>query len=144
MCSLLSSPRNSVRHMTSNEHLMMPRRMSGGILHAKSLRTLKEKKTIYYPFAFIIYNTKPIGHQVLKYLISLVNCMLSSKDFLLSCIITGSSWSGNLYTTPGRFYLSIAHLASDVLTVTVELLLSFICPPSWSPISISIWNQCFV
>jgi len=41
--------------------------MSGGILHAKSLRTLKEKKTIYYPFAFIIYNTKPVGHQVLKY-----------------------------------------------------------------------------
>lgn len=53
--------------MTGNEHLVMPRRISGGILHAKSLRTLKEKKTVYYPFAFIIYNTKPVGHQVVKY-----------------------------------------------------------------------------
>lgn len=142
MCSLLSSPRNPVHRMTSNEHLMMPRRMSGGILHAKSLRTLKEKKTVYYPFAFIIYNTKPLGHQVLKYF----PCQLHviPETISNSGLIAGSSWSGYLYTSAGRFYLSIAHLTSDVLTFSIELLLSFICPPSWCPISISIWNQCFV
>jgi len=42
----------------------MPRRMSGGLLNGKILRTLKEKKTIYYPLALIMYNTKPVGHQV--------------------------------------------------------------------------------
>lgn len=82
MCSLPRSPRNPVHHMTGNEHLMMPRRMSGGILHAKSLRALKEKKTISYPAAFIIYNTKPVGHQVLKPF-SLVNFTMSSL---------GNSW----------------------------------------------------
>lgn len=66
MCSLLRSPGNPACHMTGNEQLLLPRRIPGGILHPKSLRTLKEKKTIFYPFAFIIYNTKPIGHQVLN------------------------------------------------------------------------------
>ncbi|XP_061371138.1 uncharacterized protein LOC133313747 isoform X2 [Gastrolobium bilobum] len=74
------SSSNPVHHITSNEHLMMPRRMSGGILHAKSLRTLKEKTTLYYPIAFIIYNTKPVGHQDL---VGLVICILLLGDFIL-------------------------------------------------------------
>ncbi|KAK7319925.1 hypothetical protein RJT34_04654 [Clitoria ternatea] len=77
---LLSSPRNPVHHVTGNEHLMMPRRMSGGILHAKSLRTLKERKTVYYPIGFILYNTKPVGHQDL---VGLVISVLLLGDFIL-------------------------------------------------------------
>lgn len=55
-----------MHRLINSEHLVMPRRMSGGILNGKILRTLKERKTIYYPFALIMYNTKPVGHQVLR------------------------------------------------------------------------------
>lgn len=75
MCRFLRSYRNPEHHLIGNEHLLMPRRMSGGILDARSLRTLEEKKTLYYPFAYIICNTKPVAHQVVK-------CLLFS--FLLS------------------------------------------------------------
>ncbi|XP_057421303.1 uncharacterized protein LOC130715242 [Lotus japonicus] len=77
---LLRSPGNPACHMTGNEQLLLPRRIPGGILHPKSLRTLKEKKTIFYPFAFIIYNTKPIGHQDL---VGLVISILLLGDFIL-------------------------------------------------------------
>jgi hypothetical protein len=50
------------------EHSMTSKRNFGGILHAKSLRMLKQKKAICYPFSFIVYNTKPVGHQVVKML----------------------------------------------------------------------------
>lgn len=151
MYSFLRSPGNPVLHLTGTEHLI-PRRISGGILHTKSLRRLKEKKSIYYPFAFIIYNTKPVGHQVIKWLPSstLPHLVVENPVCLLErisdsfCIIAGSSWSGCLYITPGRFYHSVAYLTSDVLTVACELLLSFICPSSWCVVSVSIWNQCFV
>ncbi|KAI4350761.1 hypothetical protein L6164_005182 [Bauhinia variegata] len=76
----LTSHGNSVNQLTGNEHLMMPRRMSGGILNAKNLRTFKERKTIYYPFAFIIYNSKPVGHQDL---VGLVISILLLGDFIL-------------------------------------------------------------
>ena len=66
VCSFLRSCRNPVHNWTSNEQLMITRRSVGGILNAKSLKTLKEKITIYYPFSFIFYNTKPIGHQVVN------------------------------------------------------------------------------
>lgn len=64
--SFLRSHGNPADHLTSNEQLMMPRRMVGGILNAKSLKMLKEKITINYIFAFVLYNTKPAGHQVIK------------------------------------------------------------------------------
>lgn len=78
MCSFLRVHRNLVHHLTSNEQLMIPRRMSYGILNAKSLKTLKEKVTINYPFAFIFYNTKPVGHQVVKY--SLLSALLATSQ----------------------------------------------------------------
>ncbi|KAK7399013.1 hypothetical protein VNO78_10188 [Psophocarpus tetragonolobus] len=105
---LLSSPRNPVRRMASNEHLMMPRRMSGGILHAKSLRTLKEKKTVYYPFAFIIYNTKPIGHQDL---VGLVISILLLGDFILVLLTLLQMYSLSLLS----FFLVLFVLPLGVL-----------------------------
>lgn len=53
-------------HMKTNEHLTTHKRLFGGLLHSQNLRTLKEKKTICYPLSFIVYNTKPVGHQVLN------------------------------------------------------------------------------
>ncbi|KAF5726034.1 hypothetical protein HS088_TW23G00772 [Tripterygium wilfordii] len=51
------------------EHLMTCKRICGGILHSKSLRTLKTKRAISYPFSFILYNAKPVGHQVFGMLV---------------------------------------------------------------------------
>lgn len=53
-------------HSRTSEHLTTNRRSFGGILHNQSLRTLKEKKTICYPISFVVYNTKPVGHQVIN------------------------------------------------------------------------------
>lgn len=46
------------------EQKMVQKRIFGGIIQAKSLEALKEKKDISYPLSFMIYNTKPVGHQV--------------------------------------------------------------------------------
>lgn len=54
---------NQIEHMRL-VGLWMSQKFSGGILHTKGLRMLKEKKAICYPFAFVLYNTKPIAHQV--------------------------------------------------------------------------------
>ncbi|KAK9266622.1 hypothetical protein L1049_003574 [Liquidambar formosana] len=50
-------------HWRVGEHIMTHKRIYGEMLHAKSLKTLKEKKAICYPFSFIVRNTKPVGHQ---------------------------------------------------------------------------------
>ncbi|XVF34959.1 hypothetical protein REPUB_Repub18cG0103000 [Reevesia pubescens] len=52
----------------ASEHLRICQKIFGGILHAKSLRTLKMKRAICYPFSFIVYDTKPVGHQVVHFL----------------------------------------------------------------------------
>lgn len=53
-------------HLRVSEHLMARKRLFGGILHTKSLRTLKERRAACYPLSFIVYNAKPVGHQVLN------------------------------------------------------------------------------
>ncbi|KAL4296133.1 hypothetical protein GQ457_12G022630 [Hibiscus cannabinus] len=60
----------------TSEHL----RMFGGILHAKNLQTLKLRRAICYPFSFIVYNTKPVGHQDL---VGLLVSILLLGDFSL-------------------------------------------------------------
>lgn len=62
------------------EHSMTCKRNFGGILHAKSLRRLKQKKAICFPFSFIVYNTKPVGHQDL---VGLVLSIILLGDFSL-------------------------------------------------------------
>ncbi|RXH74676.1 hypothetical protein DVH24_029397 [Malus domestica] len=57
---------NPFDHLRLIDHWMSQKRFSGGILLSKSLRTFKEKKAICYPFSFIVYNGKPVGHQVLN------------------------------------------------------------------------------
>ncbi|KAL0015634.1 hypothetical protein SO802_002703 [Lithocarpus litseifolius] len=67
-------------HSRVSEHSMTCKRTFGGILHAKSLRMLKERKAICYPFFFIVHNTKPVGHQDL---VGLVISILLLGDFSL-------------------------------------------------------------
>ena len=42
----------------------MRRRINGGILDSYNLRTLKDRKDIFYPLSLVVRNTKPVGHQV--------------------------------------------------------------------------------
>ncbi|OMP05522.1 hypothetical protein CCACVL1_01872 [Corchorus capsularis] len=64
----------------ASEHLSACQRVFGGILHAKSLWTLKMKRGICYPFSFIVCNTKPVGHQDL---VGLLISILLLGDFSL-------------------------------------------------------------
>jgi hypothetical protein len=43
---------------------LMRKRITGGILDSNSLRTLKDRRNLLYPFSLILHNTKPVGHQV--------------------------------------------------------------------------------
>lgn len=65
ICSMPLIDRDGpVDSLRVSERLMARKRLFGGILHTKSLRMLKERKAICYPFSFIVYNAKPVGHQV--------------------------------------------------------------------------------
>ncbi|XP_022749889.1 uncharacterized protein LOC111299144 isoform X3 [Durio zibethinus] len=75
-----ASRRDSTGCLDASEHIRICQRIFGGILHAKSLRTLKMKRAICYPFSFIVYNTKPVGHQDL---VGLLVSMLLLGDFSL-------------------------------------------------------------
>ncbi|XP_052180688.1 uncharacterized protein LOC127793928 isoform X2 [Diospyros lotus] len=61
-------------------HLLTHKRAVGGIIQTKSLRGVTEKKTLCYPLSFILYNTKPVGHQDL---VGLVISILLLGDFSL-------------------------------------------------------------
>uniref|UniRef100_A0A5B7ADH9 DUF8003 domain-containing protein n=1 Tax=Davidia involucrata TaxID=16924 RepID=A0A5B7ADH9_DAVIN len=48
----------------SSENFLRPKKTYGGILDINRLKMLEEKRDIFYPLSFIIYNTKPVGHLV--------------------------------------------------------------------------------
>ncbi|KAK2439331.1 hypothetical protein P8452_34829 [Trifolium repens] len=104
----LRSHGNPVRHLTNNEHLAMPRRMSGGTLNGKILRILKEKKTICSPLSLIMYNTKPVGHQDL---VGLIISVLLLGDFILVLLTLLQMYSLSLV----NFFLVLFILPLGVL-----------------------------
>lgn len=63
-CSAYIIHRGNPPGHLSNEVTMMRKKICGGVLDTYSLRMLREKKDIFYPFSLILYNTKPVGHQV--------------------------------------------------------------------------------
>ncbi|KAK1550951.1 hypothetical protein Q3G72_027486 [Acer saccharum] len=67
-------------NMRVSEHLLTRKRTFGGILHARSLRTLKTRRSICYPLSFLIHNSKPVGHQDL---VGLLISILLLADFSL-------------------------------------------------------------
>ncbi|KAF8388896.1 hypothetical protein HHK36_025577 [Tetracentron sinense] len=71
---------NPLVHLRSSKNIMTRKKISGGILDTNSLQMLEEKKDIFYPFSFIVHNTKPIGHQDL---VGLVISILLLGDFSL-------------------------------------------------------------
>ncbi|XP_020259156.1 uncharacterized protein LOC109835595 isoform X2 [Asparagus officinalis] len=71
---------NQADHLNVREPLLMRRRINGGTLDPYNLQTLKDKKDILYPLSFVVYNTKPVGHQDL---VGLFISILLLGDFSL-------------------------------------------------------------
>lgn len=70
ICNLCSIPRgNPLDQLGASEHLIPRKKIPGMILHAKNLQKLQDKRALCYPFFFIIHNSKPVGHQVILFLI---------------------------------------------------------------------------
>ncbi|KAG8376085.1 hypothetical protein BUALT_Bualt09G0026800 [Buddleja alternifolia] len=67
-----------------SEHVMMQKRISGEILHAKSLQNLKERLTLSYPLYCIIRNIRPVCHQDL---VGLIISVLLLGDFSLVLLL---------------------------------------------------------
>ncbi|XP_058206673.1 uncharacterized protein LOC131320103 [Rhododendron vialii] len=80
--SLLSEQQSCLlgNHGRKAVDVLPHKRVVGGILQTKSLQTLGERKTLYYPLSFVLHNTKPIGHQDL---VGLVISILLLGDFSL-------------------------------------------------------------
>jgi hypothetical protein len=55
---------------------LMRKRITGGVLNSNSLRTLKDRRDLFYPFSHILHNSKPVGHQV-----SLCHCYCPQSDY---------------------------------------------------------------
>ncbi|KAL5572508.1 hypothetical protein UlMin_022105 [Ulmus minor] len=100
-----------LNYLRVNEHLMTRRMFFGRVLNTKSLRTFKEKKSIYYPFSFIVHNTKPVGHQ------DLVGMLISSLLLGDLCLVLLNFLQ--LYST------SLLHLILVLLILPLGLLFPF-------------------
>ncbi len=50
-------------HSRNNDAVML-KRITGRVLDIDNLRTLKDKRDLFYPLSLILHNTKPVGHQV--------------------------------------------------------------------------------
>ncbi|KAJ9555936.1 hypothetical protein OSB04_010550 [Centaurea solstitialis] len=59
---------------------MTQKKSYGRVLDINSLRTLKEKRDVFFPLTFILHNAKPVGHQDL---VGLVISVLLLGDFSL-------------------------------------------------------------
>lgn len=128
MCSYFARHRVNVEEpRRESEPLMTHRRASGWILNQDSLRTLRENM-LWYPLSFIICNTKPIGHQVLK--------MLESARKLLSNSID-ASWDCEIVSVCGRILLGWWYLFFfwEILSLCCSCCFSFTLIPHW----ISFW-----
>uniref|UniRef100_A0A0E0DMX2 DUF8003 domain-containing protein n=1 Tax=Oryza meridionalis TaxID=40149 RepID=A0A0E0DMX2_9ORYZ len=66
-------------HSRNNDAVML-KRITGRVLDIDNLRTLKDKRDLFYPLSLILNNTKPVGHQDL---VGLVISILLLADFSL-------------------------------------------------------------
>ncbi|KAJ4959336.1 hypothetical protein NE237_026447 [Protea cynaroides] len=97
-------------HLRNTENIMMKKKICGGILDTYSLQTFEEKKDFFYPFSFIVHNTKPIGHQDL---VGLVISILLLGDISLVLLMLLQLYSISL---------------ADFFLVLFVLPLGILCP----------------
>ncbi|KAF6164272.1 hypothetical protein GIB67_010242 [Kingdonia uniflora] len=100
---------NPLGHLRNGANNTMTRRICGGVLDTCVLRTLKEKNDIFYPFSYIIHNTRPVGHQDL---VGLVISVLLLGDFSLVLLLLLQLYSISLLD----FFLFLLILPLGILS----------------------------
>ncbi|XP_077211838.1 uncharacterized protein LOC143847056 [Tasmannia lanceolata] len=96
-------------HLRTSESSLMHKRICGGVLDTYSLRMIKEKKDIFYPFSLVVHNTRPVGHQDL---VGLVISILLLGDFSLVLLTLLLLYSFSL----GDFILVLLFLPMGILS----------------------------
>ncbi|XP_025012285.2 uncharacterized protein LOC8265115 isoform X1 [Ricinus communis] len=144
---------NRVEYLKASEQTAPLRGVFGGILDWNSIRTLKLRRTICYPFSFILYNTKPVGHQDLvglfisillladislvlltllqMYSISLLNFLLVLFVLPLGVLFPFPAGIGALFSHGPRRSASLARLyalwnVTSLINVGVALICGFV------------------
>jgi hypothetical protein len=126
---------------------LMRKRITGGVLDSNSLRTLKDRRDLFYPFSLILHNTKPVGHQVFRchYFCS-YNDYGSFLHFALIIVLlfltAGSCWFSNLNTSSRRFQLSFAYFSPAIFILYGRCSLGFVYSTSWDFVAFSCWYKC--
>ena len=126
---------------------LMRKRITGGVLDSNSLRTLKDRRDLFYPFSLILHNTKPVGHQVFHF-----HCFCSCNDYgsflhfvliiVLLFLTAGSCWFSNLNTTTCRFQLSFAYFSPAIFILYGRRSIGFVYSTSWDFVAFSCWYKC--
>ncbi|EEF48140.1 conserved hypothetical protein [Ricinus communis] len=144
---------NRVEYLKASEQTAPLRGVFGGILDWNSIRTLKLRRTICYPFSFILYNTKPVGHQDLvglfisillladislvlltllqMYSISLLNFLLVLFVLPLGVLFPFPAGIGALFSHGPRRSASLARLyalwnVTSLINVVIALICGFV------------------
>ena len=128
---------------------LMRKRITGGVLDSNSLRTLKDRRDLFYPFSLILHNSKPVGHQVF-----LCHCSCPQNDFesilhfvlilVLFFLTAGPCWFGNFNTAACRFQLSFAYFSPAVFIFYGRCSLGFVYSTSWDFVAFSCWYKCSI
>ncbi|KAL1808836.1 hypothetical protein ACET3Z_025826 [Daucus carota] len=105
---LNSSPRNSTSQLRISKPLLVHKKMISATVHAKNLEMVKEKKTICYPFSFVLYNTKPVAHQDV---VGLVISVMLLADFSLVLLMLLQLYSSSLL----HFFLVLSILPLGIV-----------------------------
>ncbi|KAK1365313.1 Protein diaphanous 1 like [Heracleum sosnowskyi] len=105
---LNSHPNNSTNQLGVGKPLLVQKKMIGGTIHAKNLEMVKEKKTMGYPFSFVLYNTKPVAHQDL---VGLVISVMLLADFSLVLLMLLQLYSSSLL----HFFLVLSILPLGII-----------------------------
>jgi len=126
---------------------LMRKRITGGVLDSNSLRTLKDRRDLFYPFSLILHNMKPVGHQVFHF-----HCFCSCNDYgsflhfvliiVLLFLTAGSCWFSNLNTTTCRFQLSFAYFSPAIFILYGRRSIGFVYSTSWDFVAFSCWYKC--
>jgi hypothetical protein len=125
---------------------LMRKRITGGVLDSNSLRTLRDRRDLFYPFSLILHNTKPVGHQVFCcHCLCSQNYYGSIHHFALIIVLfltAGSCWFSNLNTAARRFQLSFAYFSPAIFILYGRRTLGFVYSTSWDFVAFSCWYKC--
>ncbi|KVH89933.1 hypothetical protein Ccrd_008071 [Cynara cardunculus var. scolymus] len=98
----------------------------GRVLDINSLKTLKEKRDVFFPFTFIVHNTKPVGHQL--YSFSLADVFLVLFILPLGILLPFPTGINALFSQGPKRSAGLARIyALWNITSLVNVVVAFIC-----------------